>query len=69
MPCSSQLISNGDTLITNNTSVNNFKILYHLGITSENTNFSAEYGDVKVGGIILKKRGQIKEKTVVKYGG
>uniref|UniRef100_A0A915NXK0 Nucleoside phosphorylase domain-containing protein n=1 Tax=Meloidogyne floridensis TaxID=298350 RepID=A0A915NXK0_9BILA len=64
MPCSSQLISNGDTLITNNTSVNNFKILYHLGITSENTNFSAEYGDVKfvcLGGSYTRIRNYAKQ--------
>ncbi|CAK5062826.1 unnamed protein product [Meloidogyne enterolobii] len=64
MPCSSQLISNGDTLITNNTSVNKIKILYHLGITSENTNFSAEYGDVKfvcLGGSYTRIRNYAKQ--------
>ncbi|KAF7635323.1 PNP_UDP_1 domain-containing protein [Meloidogyne graminicola] len=48
MPCSSSLISNNNLTTTNYTITNNnIKILYHLGLTSENTNFREEFGDVK----------------------
>lgn len=70
MPCSSPLISNGNITTTNNTSVKNVKILYHLGLTSENTDFAAEFGDVKfvcMGGSFTRMHNYAKEFSKI-YG-